>query len=361
MKFKQIILYSLLFTHSLFALTQYEESYQLYSIGKYKESFKMFKELVKENDYDAAYLLGYMYENAQGCKKDIKKAQYWYKFASEGYFEEKLIANRYTDKEKMKIYENLDKSDNEITNNTIKRFARSIYNMQAHKTNYFLPLSYRYKDTYPHTNTHSTQSLETEFQLSFKYDFGANVLGLNEIYSAAYTQKSFWQLYEDSAYFRETNYNPELFVTLPFEFKKKLHFFKVVRLSFAHQSNGRGGLDERSWNYFTLSGYFQYKFFFSELKFFKRLPDARDYNPDLTDYLGTKQIRFIIPYRKHILQVIYKGNFDEHYSMELNYSHPTRKRDDLFLYFKVFRGYGESLISYNDFITKVGFGLSISR
>ena len=357
---KTLILFLTLYT-TLFALTEYEESYQLYSAKKYKEAFKAFQTLANAKDYDAAYLLGYMYENGEGCQKDIKQANKWYRYASKGYYEEKEIANHYTDKEKVNLYENLDKADDSVTNTTIKRFAESLYNLKAHKTNYFLPISYRLKDTYDNTNGHNAQSLETEFQLSFKYDYGANVLGLGEIYSAAYTQKSFWQLYEKSAYFRETNYNPELFVTIPIKIKKYLSSFKIMRISLAHQSNGRGGEEERSWNYISISNYFQYKMLFTEFNFFKRLPDTTDYNPQLIDYLGYAKIRFLLPYKKHLFKLSYRGDFSQHYGVEFNYSHPTRKRDDLYFYFKVFSGYAESLISYDERITKIGLGLSISR
>lgn len=347
-------------TYSLWASTQYEESYKLYKMGKYNKAFSALQALAQQKDYDAAYLLASMYEKGQGCKKDYTLSQYWYKVAAKGYFQEKDIAKHYIDKEKMKLYERLDKPDDPVTEKTIKKLVQSIYNMKAHKTNYFLPMSYKYNGKYQAFQSHNTQSLETEFQISFKYNIGANVLGLGEIYSAAYTQKSFWQLYEDSAYFRETNYNPELFMTLPLSLED-FKFLKVMRFSFAHQSNGRGGVDERSWNYFTIAGYFQHRFLFSEVKFFKRLPDPKDYNPELTKYIGTTSIRFIVPYKKHLMKLSYQGNFHKYYGVEFNYSHPTRRRDDLFFYFKVFQGYGESLISYNKEITKVGFGFSISR
>jgi phospholipase A1 len=65
----------------------------------------------------------------------------------------------------------------------------------------------------------------------------------------AYTNRSFWQLYnENSAPFRETNHEPEIFLLMPTDWE--LFGFKnsFINLGFVHQSNGRGGTLSRSWN-----------------------------------------------------------------------------------------------------------------
>ncbi len=359
---KQLFLFFITFT-LLISSTEYEDTYVVYKDGNYKKAFQLFKELAEDKkDLDAAYILAFMYENGEGCEVDKSESTKWYKYSARGYyFRDKDDTSSHIDKERLKIYETLNATDDEITNRTIKRYSQSMYNIKAHDTNYFLPMSYRHKGEYASTNAHNAKKVETEFQVSIKYDFGANILGLNEIYSAAYTQLSFWQLYEESAYFRETNYNPELFVTIPTSISGEKIFLKALRLSFAHQSNGRGGAEERSWNYLSASAYFQYKLLFTELKVWKRLPDATDYNPNLIEYLGHGHLRFLLPYKEHIAQLILKGNFKDHGAVEFNYSHPTLSRDDLFLYVKVFSGYGESLINYDDYINKIGIGFSISR
>ena len=194
--------------------TEFEKTYLVYKSGDFESSFKRFKSLAEdENDLDAAYILAYMYEYGEGCD---------------------------TDKEKRKLYESLEKQDDIDTDKTIRRYAQSLYNIKAHHPTYFLPISYRHDGKYASTNGHNAKDLETEFQVSIKYDFSANIFDLNEVYTVAYTQLSFWQLYEESAYFRETNYNPEFFITFPIAEIYNTNFLKVLRLSFAHQSNGRG-------------------------------------------------------------------------------------------------------------------------
>ena len=348
----------LIFVSSVFGATPFEDAYSTYKQDDFKTSLEMFKKLVDEDkDYDAAYILGFMYEHGEGCEIDIQKSQKYYKFSSHGYYWQfKPDPSRDIKKEHNKLYGSLEKSDNEITQETIKQYTQSLYNIKAHGANYFLPISYRYNGKYPQTNGHDALQVETEFQLSIKYDFAANLVGLNEIYSIGYTQVSFWQLYAESAYFRETNYNPEAFITVPIPTES----LKAIRVAFAHQSNGRGGAEERSWNFVSGSFYFQTGFFFTSVKLWHNV-FSLEYNPDLMHYLGYGEIEFILPYKHHILKLKSRNTFSDKRATEVNYSYPLFGSKDLFVYIKGFTGYGESLIDYDNKVNKIGIGFSISR
>lgn len=346
----------------LFSSTEFEKAYSVYKSGDFNSSFKIFKTLAEdEKDLDAAYILAYMYEYGEGCEVDKTKAATWYKISSKGYYYRgKDDSSRDIDKEQLKLYKTLEKPQDKETDNTIRQYTQSLYNIKAHDANYFLPISYRFDGKYASTNGHEAKDVETEFQLSIKYDFAANIFSFNEIYTVAYTQLSFWQLYEESAYFRETNYNPEFFITIPLSGLEDTKFVKALRFSFAHQSNGRGGAEERSWNYLSVSTYMQYKQLFAELKLW--LPvGSLEYNEDLMDFMGYGHIRFILPYKKHIAKLLLRSTFRGKHAAELNYSYPAFGRKDLFFYVKGFSGYGESLIDYNNHVNKIGVGFSISR
>jgi phospholipase A1 len=187
---------------------------------------------------------------------------------------------------------------------------------------------------------------------------------LGEIWSFGYTQRSWWQIYVTSAFFRESNYQPEFFVLIPtYKFLENSNI-KGFKIALIHQSNGRGGEFERSWNRLSLSSFIYYKNFITELRFWYRFKDKNDYNPDITDYLGFSEIKFIFPYNKHLLKLSLKSNIThKKSSVELNYSYPIPMRDenDLYLYFKTFNGYGESLIDYNHNVNKISLGVAISR
>ena len=359
----KLIFTLLLFSVLLHAKATYEDAYVEYKKGEFKKSLEMFTKLAKEeDDYDAAYILGYMYEHGEGCDVDLEASKKWYKFSSHGYYwQRKVDPSRDVEKEHQRLYKTITQTDNTITQHTIKQYAEGLYNVKAHAANYFLPVSYRTDGAYPITNEHKAKNTETEFQVSLKYDFATDIFGLHEIYTAAYTQKSYWQLYEKSAYFRETNYNPEFFVMIPILSDSYFKYLKALRLSGEHESNGRGGDAERSWNYVAVGFYFQTGALFTEFKFWHRLKDNYDYNPKLIDYLGHGYVRFIFPYKEHLLKLKLRNLFASERTAEMTYSYPITEAKDLFLYAKVFHGYGESLIDYDHKLTKVGIGFSISR
>ncbi len=257
------------------------------------------------------------------------------------------------------LYENLDKNENSKTAETLEQYVKKQYNVSAHEANYFLPISYRFEDNFgdPKFTDNPPSQMETEFQVSIKYDMFTNLLGLDEVYTFAYTQKSFWQLYGKSAYFRESNYNPEAFVTAPID----TSYLKGARIGFAHMSNGQGHDLERSWNYFYADLFFQLKDIFVDLKVWSSTNTSREkYNPDLLEYLGYGQLRFVIPYNKHLVETRFRLA-EKGYAAEIDYSYPMFGREDLFVYVKGFSGYGESLIDYDVKLNKLGIGFSISR
>ena len=79
------------------------------------------------------------------------------------------------------------------------QMIRSDAGLSLHKDMFMLPVTY--------SNEYNKKQTEAVFQISAKHEiFGTGLY-------FAYTQISFWQAYDkdNSAPFRETNYNPELF------------------------------------------------------------------------------------------------------------------------------------------------------
>ncbi len=262
------------------------------------------------------------------------------------------------------LYSNLSLVDNNQTQQSIKQMYASTYNLHPFKANYLLPLSYGVGRDYSNASDPSKQSpkkTSIQFQFSLRYDFATNVFGLHGIYSVAYTQLSFWQAYATSAYFRESNYNPEIFCTIPNPWKTHNKYVKAFRFSLEHQSNGRGGKYERSWQYMAASVYAQYKNIFVKLKGWARIYGSRDYNPNLLDYLGHGSLQLMLPYKKHVFKLLLRSNFSNHGAIKFSYSHPILDTNGLFLYVQAFSGYGETLIDYNHYVNSCSVGFSLSR
>ncbi len=354
---KKIVLFIALLIANLQALT-YEEALQIYKVGDYTRALVAFKVLaVQKNNSQAQYKLAKMYETGQGTKVNEEEAAKWYKAAAQSFQEaqDSLVDQEVTDTLD-DVYSSLDNIENNETKETIYQMLQSNFNIKSHHTNYLLPISARLNGNYDMPGRRTTDATEVEFQISFKYDFAPNLFGLGELYSVAYTQHSFWQRYEDDAFFRESDYNPEIMVTFP----THLPYYKAVQFSAAHESNGLGLPYERSWNYLTFKSFFQYKALFSELTLWYRMEDNRDYNPDFIDIMGHGEIKFTLPYEKNVLTVLLRNNFQGKGAIDTSYTYPIYN-NSLFLYIKGFAGYGESLIDYNNYVEKIGIGVSISR
>ena len=260
----------------------------------------------------------------------------------------------------------------------VKKYFTSNFGLYAYKANYLLPLSYSSKDYLywdkDGINGTYEKQYETEFQISLKKPVLFNLLGLHETLTFAYTQRVWWQVYSDSSPFRETNYEPEVFVTFPTsQAFDKNYGIKGVRVGFVHESNGQDGLQSRSWNRLYVSSIWQHQNIFTNFRVWYRIPEDKkknptdshgDDNPDIERYLGYGDITLSHIHGKSHFTLLVRNNLRLHENkgaVRLSYSYPLAFSKDTFLYAKIFSGYGESLIDYDRYINKASIGFSFSR
>ena len=374
----------------LWAGTLFEEAKRVYDDGNYTGALPLFIESADtESDEEAAYYLGIMYEEGLGTPADLNASQRWYKRSARRYHTIATEGLNYDlEKKRRRFAESINVEDAE-TKKTIEQKALSQFGLRAYRDNYFLPAScgdFGYRSYVP---SDSYDQCEAEVQLSFGYDFMHNVFGFGEIYTLAYTQRSYWQIYTGSKPFRETNYNPAFIVTVPRNDHIGDVALKALTLPSAHHSNGQGNVTEqglvdanvtnsaliqehpewvqnrsRSWNYFAASALFEYGTLFAEFTGWMRFPESAQYddNPDLLDYLGYGSLRLYYPKGKSVTQLQLRHNLvTGKGAIEGAWSHPLANRASTYWYIKLFSGYGESLIDYNHYINKFGIGLSFSR
>ena len=230
--------------------------------------------------------------------------------------------------------------------------------LYPYRSNYFIPYSHDF-----HAKP-DRKAAEAKFQLSLMKPLVYNLFGLNETFFAAYTQQSHWQIYAHSAPFRETNYEPELFVTLPFKWGD--FPLRALKLGLNHQSNGQGGTRSRSWNRFYAAGLFQLHDIFVSLRGWWRIPEPRssDDNPDIEHYLGYGDLRAAWPIGRNLLSLTLRNNLDTAHNrgaLQLDWSFPIKEFRHTFGYVQLFSGYGESLIDYNRSVDTIGIGIQWSR
>ncbi len=422
----------------------YEKGLVYYESKQYAKALKYILIDAKSGHKASQYRLGQMYEEGLGTKVDYKASMHWYKQAASHYatvtkeLEDKDIITTQVvsenNKKPHKIYqdivlketalqkeekysfslafhEQLGKENFERGNEFLLKkldttsvqtakflptfLESNIFGLQAYHTNYILPFSYtknkpKYYNSLLNANSpsfedlHYDKNIEVEFQFSLRKQLTYNLFGWDEFIYAAYTQKVWWQLYSESAPFRETNYAPELFLSVPTtkELDEQIGL-KMVNLGFIHESNGQEGYRSRSWNRLYLSGLWQWDNLFLKARAWYRLPEDRksnsyysgvatvaeanaagDDNPDILDYMGYGDIKFNYLWEDHRFGLLLRNNFkfngENKGAVEFDWAHSVLGSDNTALYLKIFYGYGESLISYDEKVTRASFGFSFS-
>lgn len=237
----------------------------------------------------------------------------------------------------------------------------------AHRPNYLLVAAHDTSGVNPAGLSGTVgEDTESKFQVSMKFPLIENLFGdgRGDIY-AAYTNRSFWQVYDKagSSPFRETNHEPEAW----FSWKTDWHFAgfhnRAVRVGLNHQSNGRGGNSiSRSWNRIFTEFIFERSNYAGSLKTWWRIPedDADDDNPDIDDYMGFFEFTAVYTRKKHSFSLMFRNNLrsENHGAAQLEWNFPLIKHFDG--YIQYFNGYGESLIDYNANVNSIGIGVSLT-
>jgi len=262
---------------------------------------------------------------------------------------------------------------NKDEKNSMQSWLDSDFGLKPYKVNYILPYAARAGDYKSYVLTDEYKSVEAELQVSLKLSVGSDLFGLGEVYYLSYTHQAFWQLYAESAPFRETTYNPELFVVFPIYDDSKFGM-RSLKIAFAHRSNGQGSSEDvdfpdgcynpgnrsRSVNYFYSTLRLQHKTLITDLTAWVPIFSSMDDNPDLMDYTGYTSLKFSYFYNKSLITLMGRANITNgRGAVETTYSYPLVK--NVYLYGKIFSGYTESLIDYDNYITKFSIGFSFSR
>ena len=384
---------TLFLTFSLYAEHYLDKAEAYFQNKEYDKAYPLYLKSAKEDKTsEAAYKLGWMCEYGKVTQKKSQTATYWYKKAAEWELNN-------TNKKKVyeTIYQNLDPLDDGESTDTLVELANGKFGLRAYYPNYAV-ISYtdripkgevKYEENSPTPDPEGTVYIHTEakYQISLRGDYMTEWFGFAQMWTGAYTQTSYWQIFINSGPFRETNYKPELFVTFPFFHKADVINLKGIAFGYKHASNGQPvsdgnrtrptgpieGSRSRSWNRLYARAYFQWKNFFAELDVWYRFHERieTDDNPDIQDYFGQGAIEIGYIHRKLLTRLTMRPSFTKgHVSGELEMSYPVPISDNVFFYLQAFSGidtdgnlggYGQSLIDYDQKVNQVGFGLSISR
>lgn len=172
-----------------------------------------------------------------------------------------------------------------------ERFTRKEINDSIQELPYFSNhLDNFFISGVPTNRTINHSSANAKYQISFKQILSKEALPYDTYLVLTYTQKAFWNIYEDSFPFRDLNFHPTISLG-KFVFNKNDELSGIATFSFEHESNGRDSIFSRSWNRLSL-GYTANVFKNTTASFKAWLPFAyKEGNPDLLEYVGIAEIK----------------------------------------------------------------------
>jgi phospholipase A1 len=239
------------------------------------------------------------------------------------------------------------------------------YAISAFQPNYFLATYNGDPNEEPFASLDDGEDIlekaEAKFQISIKAPLWRNMFGSDHDLLAAYTSTSWWQVGNDkiSGAFRETNYQPEIFLRHyggPELFGGR---FSAFDLGLNHQSNGRSQLLSRSWNRVMGRAYLDFDSLALGIRAWYRIPEdeGNDDNPNMYRYYGYGDVTATYAPNKNtftgMLRPGTQGN-----GLELTWSYPISKA--VRIYSQYWNGYGESLLDYNVRTERIGIGIALN-
>ena len=200
---------------------------------------------------------------------------------------------------------------------------------------------------------------DAKFQISVIQRLTNSVLPFKTYLFLTYTQLAFWDVFKESFPFRDINFNPTIGLGRPLIANNR--YLGDISLQLEHESNGKDEDDSRSWNKISFSSIIVFN---NHWNFFGKLwipfVDGEN-NPDLVRYKGYGT--FAANYRHHE-----KYNFSfilnprpglGNANFTINAAYRLFKKENQYLFFEFYNGYGEGLLDYKEHHQRFRLGFVI--
>ncbi len=205
------------------------------------------------------------------------------------------------------------------------------------------------------------ENTNIKFQISVAQRLTRSTLPLGSYLFLFYTQKCFWNVLENSMPMTDLNFNPGIGLTKPLFVKNR--FVGKVNLVLEHESNGRDGIESRSWNKVSLGGSIMIDPRITvHGKFWIPIVDGQN-NRDILDYCGIYQVgtSFMSTNSRWGASVILtkRRGWKLNYNTVLEFSYRIFPRDNQYIFVQYYNGYGEGLLAYKEFHSQLRVGIVI--
>lgn len=221
-----------------------------------------------------------------------------------------------------------------------------------------------YKDNYFTVGTSlfhvpTSKNSDVKFQISLAIRLTDAVLPWHSFLFLMYTQKTFWNVFEESLPIVDINFNPGIGWAKPF-FNDNRYVGKLTFL-LEHESNGRDGPESRSWNRVALAGSSIIdEWLMVHAKIWVPIIDSGN-NKDIVKYCGFYKSGVVVttPNKNFSfgLTLVKRGGWNLSFNTILELTWRVHKKTNLNLFAQYYNGYGESLINYNKFTSMLRVGL----
>ncbi|MGN0230322.1 MAG: phospholipase A [Muribaculaceae bacterium] len=234
-----------------------------------------------------------------------------------------------------------------------KAFDNGPY-FSLYRDNYFIagiPLGQEIKRT----------NSDVKFQVSIAQRLTKSVLPFNTYLFLTYTQKCFWNVFEESLPMHDLNFNPGIGLSKLLIVKG--HMIGKATLLIEHESNGRDGDASRSWNRITLgANVYITPQMMVHGKMWIPIIDGEN-NKDLLDYRGVYESGLQIRSSNNrwgfaLVTAKRKGwNFNFNFNVEINYR--LFHDENQYFFIQYYNGYAENLLDYKEHHSRIRAGLVI--
>lgn len=223
-----------------------------------------------------------------------------------------------------------------------------------------------YKDNYFTMGTSlgskiTRENSDVKFQISVRQRLTNSVLPFSSYLFLFYSQKTLWNVFEESLPMRDINFNPGIGWSRMMI--KHGRVAGIVTLLLEHESNGRDGLESRSWNKLGVTAnYFVNPTLMVHGKAFIPIIDG-EHNKDILDYSGCVQLGIQkIPLDKRWvfnLTVVKRRGWNLNFNTIAEFGLHLKEEANQYLFVQYYNGYGECLLDYNQYHSRLRVGLLI--
>lgn len=239
------------------------------------------------------------------------------------------------------------------TDSVRRAFDRGPY-FGLYKDNYFI-----FGTSVNHTPTKTNTDIK--FQISIQQRLTRSTLPFGTYLYLFYSQKCWWNVLENSMPMVDLNFNPGIGLAKPL-FVKTRYVGKVTLMA-EHESNGRDGLASRSWNKISLAASIMIDPQVTvHGKVWIPIVDGQN-NRDILDYSGIYQVgtEFTSRNRRFTASVVLvkRRGWKLNYNTIIELGYRIFRRDNQFLFLQFYNGYGECMLDYNQFRSRVRVGIVI--